>query len=86
MNKCLAKAVQAPIDLPSYIQSSMDGYAMSLCESHTYTLVSEIKAGDSANPMLNPGECVRIFTGAVKYWRRPRDLDHSMGCPAVGVG
>jgi molybdopterin molybdotransferase len=65
LNKCLAKAVQAPIDLPSYRQSSMDGYAMSLGDSHTYTLVGEIKAGDSANPKLNPGECVRIFTGAV---------------------
>ena len=65
LNRCLAKAIQAPIDLPSHRQSAMDGYAMALHDSATYTLVGEIKAGDSANPVLKPGQCVRIFTGAV---------------------
>jgi len=65
LNRCLAKAIQAPIDLPSHRQSAMDGYAMALHDSATYALVGEIKAGDSANPVLKPGQCVRIFTGAV---------------------
>ena len=65
LNRCLAKAIQAPIDLPSHRQSAMDGYAMALHDSATYALVGEIKAGDSVNPVLKPGQCVRIFTGAV---------------------
>lgn len=65
LNRCLAKAIQAPIDLPSHRQSAMDGYAMVLHDRAVYDIVGEIKAGDSANPVLKPGQCVRIFTGAV---------------------
>ena len=43
----------------------MDGFALCLHNSNIYSIVDEVKAGDSKNPILNPGECVRIFTGAV---------------------
>ena len=65
INRNLAKAVKAPIDLPSFRLSSVDGYALCLHQSNTYSIVDEVKAGDSANPSLKIGECVRIFTGAV---------------------
>lgn len=65
LNRNLAKAVKAPIDLPSFRLSSMDGYALRLHQSSTYSIVDEVKAGDAANPYLKIGECVRIFTGAV---------------------
>ena len=65
INRNLAKAIKAPIDLPSFRLSSMDGYALRLHQSKTYSIVDEVKAGDAANPSLKIGECVRIFTGAV---------------------
>ena len=65
LNRNLAKAVKAPIDLPSFRLSSMDGYALCLHQSNSYSIVDEIKAGDATNPSLKIGECVRIFTGAV---------------------
>jgi len=65
LNRNLARAVKAPIDLPSFRLSSMDGYALRLHQSSTYSIVGEVKAGDAANPSLKIGECVRIFTGAV---------------------
>ena len=43
----------------------MDGYALCLHQSNSYSIVYEVKAGDAANPSLKIGECVRIFTGAV---------------------
>ena len=65
LNRNLAKAVKAPIDLPSFRLSSMDGYALCLHQSNSYSIVDEVKAGDAVNPSLKFGECVRIFTGAV---------------------
>ena len=43
----------------------MDGYALCIGESSVYKIIDEIKAGDNKNPILKPGECVRIFTGAI---------------------
>ena len=65
LNRNLAKAVKAPIDLPSFRLSSMDGYALCLHHSNSYSIVDEVKAGDAVNPSLKLGECVRIFTGGV---------------------
>ena len=64
LNRNLAEAVEAPIDLPSFRQSSMDGYALCIHDSNDYLIKGEVKAGDETNPTLLPGECVRIFTGA----------------------
>ena len=65
LNRNLAKAVQAPIDLPRHRLSSMDGFALCIHNSNRFILKGEVKAGDAQNPDLQPGECVRIFTGAV---------------------
>ena len=42
----------------------MDGYALLLQNDVTYKIIDEVKAGDNHNPVLKPGEAVRIFTGA----------------------
>ena len=65
LGKCLANSIQAPINLPTFSLSSMDGYALCLHDSNSYIIKGEIKAGEASNPPLLPGECVRIFTGAV---------------------
>jgi len=50
--------------MPPFRQSAMDGYALNLQNSDTYSVIDEVKAGDSHQPILNNGEAVRIFTGA----------------------
>ena len=60
----LATDVFSKIDMPPFPQSAMDGYALHIHESLTYTIVGEVKAGDSQIVELQPGEAVRIFTGA----------------------
>lgn len=65
LNDTLAINIHAPIMLPSFNQSAMDGYALHLdTTSKTYTIIDEIQAGSSKNPILKKGEAVRIFTGA----------------------
>ena len=60
----LFKDVISPINMPPFRQSAMDGYALSLNDSTTYTIIGEVKAGDHYHPTLKTGEAVRIFTGA----------------------
>lgn len=60
----LSRDINSPIDLPSFRQSAMDGYAIFSGDFESYTVVNEIKAGDTINPILKPGEAVRIFTSA----------------------
>lgn len=60
----LFQDVSSPINMPPFRQSAMDGYALLLQNDVTYTIIDEVKAGDNHNPVLKPGEAVRIFTGA----------------------
>lgn len=56
--------VYAPINMPPFRQSAMDGYALNLHDDFTYSFIGEVKAGDGHHIQLNKGEAVRIFTGA----------------------
>ena len=60
---CVKMSV-SPINMPPFRQSAMDGYALNLHDSKTYSIIGEVKAGDDYNPTLKTGEAVRIFTGA----------------------
>ncbi|MFG6687325.1 gephyrin-like molybdotransferase Glp [Mariniflexile sp. HNIBRBA6329] len=60
----LFENVYAPINMPPFRQSAMDGYALCLHDGLTYNLIGEVKAGDAHQPVLKKGEAVRIFTGA----------------------
>jgi len=60
----VAADVKAPISLPSFLQSSMDGYAVKFHNTRTYKLVGESQAGSFNDFVLSPGEGIRIFTGA----------------------
>jgi len=63
--RVLSEKVIAPADLPSFRQSSMDGFALCYQEGLSYyTVVGEVAAGSSETFDLKPGEAVRIFTGA----------------------
>ncbi len=60
----LSQNIKSPINMPPFRQSAMDGYALNLHDGLKYQLIGEIKAGDGQQPVLKPGEAVRIFTGA----------------------
>lgn len=64
LHTVLAQAIYAPIALPPFKQSAMDGYAVHCHHQNTYQIVGEIQAGDSFDLILKPGEACRIFTGA----------------------
>jgi molybdopterin molybdotransferase len=64
----LANDIFSPLSLPSFRQSSMDGYAVNhldiLSKGVSLPVVSESKAGQKELQVLSPGTVARIFTGA----------------------
>lgn len=61
----VAENIKAPIQLPPYAQSAMDGYAIRFTDRKKNLKVTrEIKAGDNTQIIVRPGEAIRIFTGA----------------------
>ncbi len=65
LNQVLATDVHSPINMPPFNQSAMDGYAVCMHDSNTYSLIGEVKAGDDSKYNLTAGEAIRIFTGAM---------------------
>lgn len=64
-NGCiLAEDTLSPINMPPFRQSAMDGYALNIADTNTFTTIEEVKAGDNKQPVLKSGEAIRIFTGA----------------------
>lgn len=61
----IADSIKAPVDLPPFRQSAMDGYAIIHGPFDTFEVIHEIKAGDEATIDLKPGQAVQIFTGAM---------------------
>jgi molybdopterin molybdotransferase len=66
--RVLAEDVRADIDLPPFDRSRMDGYAMHSTDVRTapatLRVIGEIAAGEQFERHVNPGEAVKIFTGA----------------------
>ncbi|WP_299839848.1 molybdopterin molybdotransferase MoeA [uncultured Tenacibaculum sp.] len=67
----LAEDIYAPINLPPFRQSAMDGYGIHIHKEKEYTIIGEIKAGDKHNYQLKKGEAIKILTGAPV----PEDVD-----------
>ncbi len=66
LGRVLAVPLFSPINLPYDRNAAMDGYAYSSAENAlTLTLAGTSWAGKPFVGQLQPGECVRIFTGAV---------------------
>jgi len=63
----LSESVYAPIDLPPFDSSAMDGYAVNMegYVSSQFKIIGEIQAGSLGDITINPGQAVRIFTGAL---------------------
>jgi molybdopterin molybdotransferase len=65
--RLLADAPLAAIALPPFDQSAMDGYGLTAADLATGTvplLVRRVAAGDAPGPALQPGQAVRLLTGA----------------------
>jgi molybdopterin molybdotransferase len=67
--RILAADIVAPADLPRFDAAAMDGYAIRAGDlesgSASLTVVGRSAAGHPAARPLNPGEAIRIFTGAL---------------------
>ena len=76
LNRYLAEDIFSTIQLPLFSQSAVDGYAINptdsvenhfedVIQAHSqFTLIGEIRAGQSAELTLQAGQALRIFTGA----------------------
>lgn len=70
--RIVAEAVTAPINLPRFDSSAMDGYAVRAAEvakaSATNPIALKVRckivAGEACSEELAPGECARLFTGS----------------------
>lgn len=61
----LAQPISSQLDVPSFDNSAMDGYAFSWEEGlNQLELVGEVAAGAVELPELQKGQTIRIFTGA----------------------
>jgi molybdopterin molybdotransferase len=61
----LAEDVYSPINYPSFLQSSMDGYAFAYDDiNEGLEIIGVIQAGATTNIGIEKGQAVRIFTGA----------------------
>jgi molybdopterin molybdotransferase len=60
----LSQTLYSPINMPPFRQSAMDGFALCLHDVLEYDIIGEIKAGDSHQITLLPGQAIKIFTGA----------------------
>lgn len=69
LGRVLAVDLQAPIDVPGFANSAVDGYAVRhadlAAEGETrLPVVARVPAGESTVAPIAPGTAVRIFTGA----------------------
>jgi molybdopterin molybdotransferase len=67
LGRVLASDIRSPLDLPSFTNSAMDGYAVRLTEAQPgarLRVVGTSLAGQPSRDNVDTGDCVRIFTGA----------------------
>jgi molybdopterin molybdotransferase len=70
MGRVLAEAVISPLNVPGQDNSAMDGYAVRGADlpadgESCLQLIGTALAGGPSNQALEPGQCLRIMTGAV---------------------
>ena len=70
LDRVVAKSIIAPINVPPYSNSAVDGYAfkyrdIKLNKSKEFNLVGKSKAGTPYKKSLKKNEIVRVLTGAI---------------------
>ena len=68
LGRILAEDVISPLNVPSHTNSAMDGYAVSIADMTRgighYECIGTAYAGQPYKKPCQPGQCVRIMTGA----------------------
>ncbi len=69
LGRVLAHDVVAPVNVPPFDNSAVDGYAvrgddLDAAAEKRLTIVDRVAAGHAATQAVKPGEAIRIFTGA----------------------
>ena len=67
--RILARDISAPLPLPPFTNSAVDGYAVAsrdlpLDQEQTFPVTGRVQAGATAQAPVKPGQAMRIFTGA----------------------
>lgn len=67
--RILSASISAPLPLPPFTNSAVDGYAvrssdLPLKTERAFPILGRIAAGASAGEAITPGHAIRIFTGA----------------------
>jgi molybdopterin molybdotransferase len=67
--RILAAGISAPLPLPPFTNSAVDGYAvrgsdLPLRQEQAFPVTGRVQAGASAQAPVKPGHAMRIFTGA----------------------
>lgn len=73
IGRILAQDVTSPQDLPNFVRSTVDGYAVRSKDTHGASesipgylkVVGEVQMGEEANVDMGGGECVIIHTGGM---------------------
>ncbi|MEN9848605.1 MAG: hypothetical protein RL368_1345 [Pseudomonadota bacterium] len=66
LGRVLAQDVCSSLNVPAFPHSAMDGYALRHCDATTrLQVVGTAFAGKPCTQVIQAGECVRIFTGAM---------------------
>ncbi|MBI2981456.1 MAG: molybdopterin molybdotransferase MoeA [Deltaproteobacteria bacterium] len=66
IGRILAEPIRSPLDLPSFDNSAMDGYAVQMTGGPvTLRVIATARTGDGPGPPLKEGSAIRILTGAM---------------------
>lgn len=73
LDRIVSEDIYSTVDLPPFSRSCMDGYAVKSKDTYGANdtlpvflkMVGEVKMGEVATQKLNPGECIKIATGAM---------------------
>ena len=74
IGRTLSKPLAIRKNIPEFDTSSMDGFAVkksSLGKIKRFKILGEIPAGTNSSYVIEPNECVRVYTGS----RMPKDTD-----------
>jgi molybdopterin molybdotransferase len=64
LGRVLAEPLMARLDMPSFDNSAVDGYALSATDRCEFQVVRQVAAGSDSGDPLRPGQAARVFTGA----------------------
>ena len=69
LGRILAEPIVSPVQVPSHTNSAMDGYALAGADlpqqgTRELTVIGQVLAGHVFDGQTQPGQCVRIMTGA----------------------